>query len=208
MGKIKTSLNIFKYRPTLASYSKLSGERKELIDYTIEHSLKANPILRVKKWFRTQDVKPKQQNLWMLSWNDIILLKKQLSEKDLLGFLKLMYGIDEKQFSNLDIYNVFATWKWLNEEMKKLIETEIQELEEDLPDELKDAGIEQMQRFDYAPTLDKLTGGDLTRYDEFLKLPYAKIFRKLVMDKVVREITETYKENVSRKTKTNSRNGF
>lgn len=206
MGKIQTSINIFKYRPTLAGYSKLSGERKELIDYTIQNSLKSNPILRVRKLFRIRHLKPKETNLWMLTWNDIILLKRYITEKDLISFLKLMYGIEEKQFMKLDAYNVFATWKWINEELKKLSEIEVQELEEDIPDELKDAGIEQMQRFDYTPALDKMAGGDLTRYDEFLKLPYAKIFRKLVMDKVIRDISETYKDNVSRKNQINSRN--
>lgn len=208
MGEIKTSLNIFKYRPTLAGYTRLKGSRKELIDYTIQNYLVSNPILRTQKWFRTINVKPKDFNLWMLSWNDIIVLKKQLADKDLIGLLKLMYGIEEKQLFKLDAYNVFACWKWVSEEMNKLIEIEIKELEDDIPDELKEAGIEQMERFDYAPALDKLAGGDITRYDEFLKLPYAKIFRKLVMDKVVRDITETYKENVSRKTKANSRNNL
>ncbi len=206
MGKIKTSINIFKYRPTLASYSLLNGERKELIDYTIENSLVANPVLRVNRFFKTRYLKPKQENLWLLTWNDIILLKKYINQKDLLGFLKLMYGIDEKQFIKLDAYNAFASWKWITNEIKKLVEIEVQELEEEIPDELKDAGIEEMQRFDYTPALDKMAGGDLTRYDEFLNLTYAKVFRKMVMEKVLREINEKYKENVSRKNQINSRN--
>lgn len=208
MGKFVSGINIFKHRPTLAAYSLLSGERKELIDYTIENSLKANPILRVRGKFRTRHIKPQQENLWMLKWNDMILLRKYIQEKDLLSFLKLMYGINDKEFNRLDVYNAFATWKWLTSEMFKIYEIEVQELEEDIPDELKDAGLEQLQRFEHVTSLDKMAGGDLTRYDEFLNITYAKVFRKMVMDKVLREINEKYKENVSRKTPTNSRNRF
>lgn len=208
MGKVKTSLNIFKYRPTLGSYFDLDHEQKELLEYTVKNNLISTCEIRVRKFFKVKTLKPKQTNLWLLTWNDVILLRKYLEQNDLFSFLKLMYGLNEKAIVKLDAFNSLAAWKWLNEEMKKMNEIEVQELEEDVPDELKNAGIEEMERFNYEPVVDKLAGGDITRYDEFLKLPYAKIFRKLVMEKVIREINQNYKENVSRKAKANSRNNL
>ena len=205
MGKQQFEIEtvLFK-RPSIYHYMTLTPEVKSLVDYTIKENLNPNPVLVQKVFFIKKTIKPKTQNLWTLSWSDIIELKKSIQEKDILSFLKIMYKVDEKQFMMLDTFNCFAAYKWFVDRMEEIYNAELERLHEEPEDDFEGTGVEELSEYDYVPALDYLAKGDLTKYDEYLKMPYAKVFRKMAMDKVIREINKKYQKNVSRRTQKHS----
>lgn len=64
-------------------------------------------------------------------------------------------------------------------------------------DEDKDeiaAGVNRVQRFGVFATMDTLTNGDLTKHEEYWKLPVELIYTKLLYNKSVREFQEDYRK--------------
>jgi hypothetical protein len=204
MGKQQFKIDNLK----IIDYVRLNPKHRGLVDYMVKEYSKPNPLIRVNSLFKIKHIKPKNDNLWMLSWSDIIELKQAINDKDILTVLRILYQLSEADFVKLNAFNCFSAYKWCVESLKEIYDAEIERLEEDIPDTLKDAGIEELEEYGYVPALDRLANGDITRYDEFLNMPYAKVFRKLAMDVLTRKINEKYQENVSRRNKTNSRRGL
>lgn len=197
---IKTILSS---RPRLIQYSLLSVDVKEFVDYTIQENLKPNSELRLKNVL-TKIVKPKQMNLWFLSWSDIIELRIAVSEQNMFEVLSIVFGINENDFARLDLFNAFSVYKWIVAQFKSIVEIEVQELSSEPTPEEIDAGIEELQEFGYSVMLDGIAKGDLLKYDDYLKLPYVKIFRKMCLDKKRYDINKQMQENASTKSKRNS----
>ena len=174
-------------------YQHLTDEVRQLIDYTIENNLKQNPILRLRA-----DVKPKCESLWSLQWTDIIELREALCDNDLEKAITIVYGINKYQFLQLGIFNTYAAYLWIAHQFKEMMETEIERLTLELDEDEKNAGAEDLQDFGYVVALDGLAGGDILKYDHYLKLPYAKVFRKLCLDKTRYEINKNMQRNASR----------
>lgn len=189
----------FKRNIKIKDYSSLSVEEKDFVDYTIKNSLKLNPVLRVGR----RKVQPKKIDFWQLSWNDIILIRHYLSEKDICSVHKLLYNIEDKQFLLLNLFNSTAVYKWVAEQIKNISEIEKQELGDEPDVDEKEAGIEKLQEFDYAVALDVLSKGNLLQEDDILQKPYSVIFRKQCLNKVKAEIQKAYTENARRKSKRN-----
>lgn len=205
MGFKQVSIeDVFKSRLMLWQYSELSGDVRELVNYTVLGSLKQNNELRVKGMLKYKVIKPKKQSLWLLSWNDIIELRMAIVDENMFEVFKIVFGINEKQFVKLEMFNAFAVYRWVSDQVSEMIKIEFQELTNEMSDEEKNAGAEELQEFGYSLTLDVLTKGDLLKSDEWLKLAYAKIFRKLCIDKKRYDINKTLQENASRKYKRNS----
>lgn len=202
MGSKQNSITLFKNKLKLSDYSALTSESKEVIDYTIAESLKPNSILRIYGAFKVK--KPKKENLWFLSWSDIIELRIAIADENIFETLKIVFDINEKEFSRLELFNAFSVYKWVVQQYVKILNIEIQELSSEMSDEEKEAGAEELQEFGYSLILDSIAKGDLLKYDDYLKLPYAKVFRKMCMDKKRYDINKTMQENASRKSKVNS----
>jgi hypothetical protein len=204
MGFKQNSITIFKNRLKLSDYSTLTIEAKEVIDYTIAESLKANSLLRLGGFLKSNVIKPKKDNLWFLSWSDIIELRIAIAEENIFKTIKIVFAIDENEFSKLEMFNAFSVYKWIAGQYAEIVKIELQELSGEMSDEEKAAGAEELQEFGYSLPLDGIAKGDLLKYDEYLKLPYVKVFRKMCMDKKRYDINKTMQENASRKSKGSS----
>ena len=198
MGKQSTSLTLFGKRPKTIDYIKFNKEDKQLIDYTIQESLKINNELRV-VGLVTKILKPKKNNLWLFSWSDRIELGKAFEKKDLFKVLNIAFGLDKKQFVRTELFNAFSCYKWVAKNYEQIIAAEIEQLSSELTQEEKDAGVGELQEFGYSVALDNIAHGDVLKYNDYLELPYSKIFRKLALDKKKYEITKTMQDNASRK---------
>ena len=152
---------IFKNRPMLVEYALLPVEVKEVVDYTIQESLKSNSQLRV-RGVLPKVVKPKNENLWFLSWSDIIELRLAISEQRMYDVLNIVFGITEKQFALLDLFNAYSAYKWTVEQFKEIVEIEIQELSSEHSQDELEAGVEELHEFGYSVALDGIAKGDLT----------------------------------------------
>jgi hypothetical protein len=179
----------------LVEYPLLPQEAKEIVDYTIKETLRGNPELRIKG----KVIKPKQMNFWSLTWSDIILLRLAITDQNMLDVLSIVFQIGEKEFMKLELFNAYAAYIWVVNQFKAIIDAEIEQLASELSDEEKDAGAEDLQEFGYTVALDGLTKGDLLKYDDYLMLPYSKVFRKMCLDKTKYDINKQLQENASRK---------
>lgn len=204
MGFKQNSIALFKSRLKLSDYSTLTVEAKEVIDYTISESLKPNSVLRLGGLFKTNIAKPKKENLWFLSWSDIIELRIAIAEENIFEVLRIVFEIDENEFTRIELLNAFSVYKWISEQYFEIAKIEVQELASEMTDEEKEAGAEDMQEFGYSVMLDSIAQGDLLKYDQYLKLPYAKVFRKMCMEKKRHDINKQMQENASRKSRRNS----
>jgi hypothetical protein len=194
--------NIFKNKIKLIDYEKLSIENKTLIDYTVSRNLKSNSKLRL--YSGLEVLKPKATDFFILSWSDIIELKLAVSEGNIFEALKIVYEISDFQFNKIEMFNGFSVYKWVIETLKKVIELETENLAHEYSQEELNAGVEELQVFGYINVLDKMTKGNILKYDKYLKMPYSKIFRKMCLDKTRYEITKSLQENASRKSQTNN----
>lgn len=192
---------IFTNRPTLKHYAFLDGEVRELVDYTIKQSLKANEVLRLKSSFSTKQIKAKQSDFWFLPWSTLLEIREAVIEQNLVEVFRLVYGINQNQFLSLDVFNAFSAYKWVIQKLEDIALIEKQELGDGLTPEEKEAGAEALKEFGYSVTLDSLAKGNILRYNKILKKPYAVIFRKMCLDKTNNEIKKNYSENASRKNK-------
>ncbi|WP_194141091.1 hypothetical protein [Flavobacterium hungaricum] len=205
MGYKQVSIDkVFSSRLMLTQYSGLSKEVRDFVNYTVLDCLKLNSQLRLRGVFKSKVVKPKQDNFWFLSWSDIIELRMAIVDENMFEVFKIVFGITEKDFIKLEMFNAFAVYGWIAKQVSEMIKIEFQELSNDLTDEEKNAGAEELQEFGYSLTLDVLTKGDLLKSDDWLRIAYAKIFRKLCIDKKRYDINKTLQENASRKLKRDS----
>lgn len=188
MGKQSNSVdNIFLNRPTIKDYISLEGIVKNDVDRVIT-VLKPNMILRIKSF----ELKPKKVDLWDLSWSDLILLREMIKEKNISGVLELIYSVSQEKFLELDVFNCFAVYKWINEQLNELYKVWSENLHTEPTQKEKDAGVENFNDFgDYA-TLETLTKGDSLKDDYYLNKPAHYIYRKLCYNKVNAEYTRAY----------------
>lgn len=205
MGFFKFDVkDVFQKRLLLWQYEFLTPEAKELVDYTIKENIKCNEQLRVYSFWKTKTLLPLKKDLWSLTWNDRIELGLSIQENDFFSILRIVYGVNEKQYKKLELFNAFSVQKYIIEEFKQMLDIENSELEHEYTDEEKDAGIERLQEFSYYNTLDSLTNGNILVQEQWLQLPYKKIFRKMCLDKTRYEINENLKENAKRNAKRDS----
>jgi len=196
---------VFSKRPKVLHYNSLSPEVRELVDYTVKESLKPNPVLRVTAMIRTKMIKAKSESFWNLTWNDLVLVREAVKENEMADVFRILYGIDEKQFLKLDMFNAFSVYKWVTNNLMEMAEIEVQELGGDVDPEMKEAGADQLIEFGYMAAVDSIANGDILKHKEILSKPYAVIFRKMCLDKLNNQIRKTYQENVSRKNQRNNR---
>jgi len=194
--------DIFRKRVSLSDYEYLDPEVKELLDYTIQHSIKPNPKLKVQRLIGSRSINPKHLDFWVMPWGDLVLLRDYVSKTDLASTLNLVYGIKEKHLGNLEIFNCFSSYKWITKQLEDLYEVESSKLKTELDQDEIDAGAEELQDYGYYNALRELCPNMLD-HSSFLKLPYSVIFRELSIREDLRNINLRKMENDKSK---NSRN--
>ena len=58
----------------------------------------------------------------------------------------------------------------------------------------KKAGIQAFEKFKYIHTINSLAGGDVTRWNEILNMPYDRVLTKLLLNKTEAEYQRKYSE--------------
>ncbi len=186
MGKKQFKIDtVLMDRPQVKDYDSLTEEVREFVNGIIKDAVKANPILRHKG-----EIAPKHDDMFSFTWSEVIELRDSIDEKDIVNIFKIVYGIEEKDYMELDLFNSFSTYKWIEDQLEIVRQTEERELSYELTAKEKNAGVEDLKRFGYYVSLDSLTKGDKTKDEYYLNLTYAEIFRKLCLDKKNAEIRE------------------
>ncbi|WP_143014197.1 hypothetical protein [Mucilaginibacter pineti] len=58
----------------------------------------------------------------------------------------------------------------------------------------KRAGIQSFEKFKYINTINSLAGGDITKWDAVMNMPYERILTKLLLNKTEAEYQKKYME--------------
>ncbi|WP_298118106.1 hypothetical protein [Flavobacterium sp.] len=190
----------FKFNITMLEYSLLNEEDKDLVDYTVKNFIKSNKILRVKKFFRQIDLQPKVNTLWELSWEDLLLLRSAISKSDIDSIFNIVYELKPEQMKSLEVFNVFASFNWISDELKAISNAEMERLHSELTNEEKEAGAEELIDYGYYSTL-KAMCPDLLKHNEYLKLSYSIVFRDMAHTKLINKINKKYNEIIAHKNK-------
>jgi hypothetical protein len=201
MGKFENNLkDVILSRPRMFEYANLDENIRDEFQSIFENYSKANPVLRVRKFFRWKNVSPNKNNFWNLSWEDLLMIRKAMRNNDLFKLMNLVYGVNEKQFSNLEVLNVFSTMKWITEQLTIIHNAEEERLKSDLSDDDKEAGAEQLSEYDYYNNVRALSE-NLLEHEKLLKLPYSIVFREMAYQKLINDINKKKNEIIARKNK-------
>lgn len=199
MGKFENNLkDIILSRPRMYEFANLDENIRNEFQSIFENYSKANPVLRVRKFFRWKNVSPNKNNFWNLSWEDLLMIRKAMRNNDLFKLMNIVYGVDEKQFLNLEVLNVFSTMKWITEQLTIIHNAEEERLKADLSDDDKEAGAEQLSEYDYYNNVRALSE-NLLEHEKLLKLPYSIVFREMAYQKLINDINKKKNEIVARK---------
>jgi hypothetical protein len=201
MGKFENNLkDVILSRPRMFEYANLDENIRDEFQSIFENYSKANPVLRVRKFFRWKNVSPNKNNFWNLSWEDLLMIRKAMRNNDLFKLMNLVYGVNEKQFLNLEVLNVFSTMKWITEQLTIIHNAEEERLKSDLSDDDKEAGAEQLSEYDYYNNVRALSE-NLLEHEKLLKLPYSIVFREMAYQKLINDINKKKNEIIARKNK-------
>lgn len=129
---------------------------------------------------------------------DLPLLQKQGRDQEAIELLL------ECQFEKVDISQVSGNeylcfLLWVKEQREFINNIEMNNLSSIPKPELMAAGIERLDEFGSYVTIDSLSSGNILNHSKIEKLPYYKVYEKLKLDKIQREIEEAYAEIIKNK---------
>lgn len=125
------------------------------------------------------------------------LQKKQ----DMEGMVSLIMKAQFPEFSVADVSGnqIVSFLLWIRDQQEFISQIEQNYLQSDPEPEMMAAGIHQLNEFGDMVTIDALAKGDILKYDEIKALPYYKVYEKLKLDKVNRDIEKRYQKILSKK---------
>lgn len=129
---------------------------------------------------------------------DLPLLQKQGLDQEAIELLL------ECQFEKVDLSKVsgnefISFLLWIKEQREFINTIERNNLSSDPEPELSAAGIHRLDEFGSYVTIDSLSSGNILNHAEIEKLPYYKVYEKLKLDKIQREIEKAYGEIIKNK---------
>lgn len=178
---------------TVAEY--ILTEDKELIDIVLQN---VKPKKVISASYRGKDFKRELMvnDLFELKYKWIIRMKEQLTSPTLgavKDVLSTVYDIrTDEQFFSCSVFDVFAAYAWIVEEVQNLYEVEKQKLFKKPTNKQISAGIEEFEQLDDIPVIDLLAGGDVSKWDDVLELPYGQVLRKMLLNKIQGDYNERY----------------
>src|SRR5690606_4228553 len=116
--------NTFDKPPTLHQYAPLDAEAREVVDFTIQHYLKSNPVLRLPGIFGTKNIKIKNTDLWSWKWIDLLELRQAIEDQQFTEVFRLAYGVSEYRLLRAEVFNVFAAYKWIVDNLNEISKIE------------------------------------------------------------------------------------
>ncbi|WP_228443219.1 hypothetical protein [Chryseobacterium nematophagum] len=114
--------------------------------------------------------------------------------------------IMECQYEKFELGNssgneVFGFLLWILSQYEFIKRIESRHLHSDPDPEILAAGISRLNEFGELSVIDNLANGNLLEYDRIEALPYFKVYQKLKLDKIIREINKKYQKIIEEKTR-------
>lgn len=97
-----------------------------------------------------------------------------------------------EQIEQSDYNDLLANLIWILRELKQLGELEKNNLSLPPDADLMNAGVSELDKLGIFNIIDSLAGGDILKHDEVRKLPYYKVFDKLLKGVIESKIQKNY----------------
>ena len=107
----------------------------------------------------------------------------------------------EFKIQNENANDVISFILWIKEQQEFLNEIEKINLHTEPEPEMLASGLQRLNDFGELVTIDALAKGNVLKYAEIQALPYFKVYEKLKLDKVNREIEKNYQKILEEKNK-------
>ena len=183
---------IFKYK-TIAEY--LLVEDKTLIDIVLQN-VAPKKVISISYQGNYYYLKPRVNDLFQLEYKWIIKIKQSLQINTLNSVKEIVSAVfpihTDIQFFNCSVFDVFAAYAWIIEEMEAIAEAEKEKLYKKPTQKQINAGIEEFDQLDDIPAIDGLANGDMEKWDAVLEQPYGKVMRKMLLSRIQSEYDEQY----------------
>lgn len=186
---------------SLKEYSEKPSTERRWIDAIIQNAMASNPKLRIKG----KEIEPVVSTLWDLTWEKKLDIEHYIKKGNLEKVMELIYGISDKQFISLNVFNCFACFKWVQDQLKQIAEVEQIQLSRDPSGEEMDAGLEEMIKFGHLPALESICEAFNVKEEEVMQWQYAKVFMRLCYLKTKADIRQNLMNNAKRNAKGNRR---
>ena len=170
------------------------------IDAIIKDGLAINSKIRI----GSKELGPKYSSLWEMPWDDKIELEHFIKSADMVSVLMKLYPINGNQFLKLNVFNCFACFKWIQDQLTQIAKIEERELASDPSTQDLDSGIENLSRFGHLPSLEAICKTFNVIEDEVMKWPYQKVFMRLAYLKTKADIQQNLMNNAKRNAGKNS----
>lgn len=123
-----------------------------------------------------------------LSFVEVQNLKTWLSTgkmEDVLKAVELAQGVSKEEILKIDIVTFFGILNSLKKQIESIVQAEERGLSGGVTNVKWEAvnGPARMQKYGMYNTLDNLSGGDITKWEQIKNLRYSEVFLKLMMDK-------------------------
>ena len=114
-------------------------------------------------------------------------------------FYEMILLVLNHQYRSVDLSNatgneLMAFLLWLKEQQERLNLLELNYLSSDPDPKMVAAGIHQLNELGELPTIDSLAGNDILKYEAIEALPYFRVYEKLKLEKIMRDINKRYEE--------------
>ena len=134
---------------------------------------------------------PTKNKIQDLSFGEVETIKQSINDPssmpEIFGYLQ---GMDEKEFQDIRITEFYGLLNDIIKQIENLTAMEEQELISEHSDYKWEAvnGSKRLSVMGILPTVDRLAGGDILKYEQVLELPYLTVFNKLRMDRIKSDI--------------------
>lgn len=189
MGKQPSAIDIFRYR---TFNDLLQIDDPELTEYIQDVLTYINPKREISHRYKNSYfiLKTKYTSLFELPWGNIITIRQVLQTGN--NDFNTMYQIlgqvfdiaSENHFLNCSIFDAFGAYKWVKEEMTKIAQWELENLQSKPTSKELLAGIERFNELGIFPSVDGIANGDITNFEAVYNVPYGRVLRKLRLNKM------------------------
>lgn len=107
----------------------------------------------------------------------------------------------DEEIEKCDHNEILSFVLFLNDELERIAEIEVNELSTDPEPEMIQAGVHELNQFGELNTIDALAEGNILNYDLVLKQPYILVFSKLKKTKIENQIGKRLQEIHANKAK-------
>ncbi len=178
---------------TIGEY--LMMEDRSEIDIILQN-INPKKVISIKYKGKYYQSMPRVSDLFQIEWKWIIKIKQGMSQSNLNSVREILSGVfpirTEQQFYNASVFDVFAAYAWIIQEVDTIYQVEKEKLHKKPTQKQVAAGIEEFDQLDDVPSIDGLANGDTARWDEVLELPYGKVLRKMLLNKIQNDYNERY----------------